>query len=661
MIDLFSIIEAGGTILWQAEFIPLPSRPLDALVRRVLLAERAAAAAFTVGPTTLRWALAARLGLVFVVAYPTRLPPAYKDALLTAVRDAFVRAYGDALAAPGADVDILDVSGFDAVFRRLHAEAEAAVAAGGPGGNGVAGGPAPYAGGKGAKKKRGKAARKKGGGGGLPSDGEQPPPPSTPAAAPVASKEEAAVADDGNAEEEEDPMARLARARAAFLRKRGGGGRPSAAAAATAAAAARGAAAAAAPRKREKKLRAGSRSAPTQADIDALDMSAGKDERRGGDADAEAVARVRQQFVDAAPNRAFDYLDEEEGDAGAGRPQAVVAAPGGGGTGWTGGVSMAATDAVAPQSAAAGVVSFFRGLAGVQQLTAAELAPALAAVRDALIAKNVTADIAERLCASVGASLDGVTMASMTTITATVRGALRDALTRLLTPRQSTDILADIAAKRAAGGGPFVIVYCGVNGVGKSTSLAKTAFYLQRHGLTVLLAACDTFRAGAVEQLRTHATCLGVTLYDRGYGRDAAGVASDAIRRAREAGTDVVLVDTAGRMQDNGPLMAALAKLVAVNDPDRVFFVGEALVGNDGVDQLTKFNAALADHQAGSGRVRLVDGVVLTKFDTVDDRVGAAVSMVYATGVPVVFVGVGQTYMDLRTMNTGALVKALLR
>lgn len=419
--------------------------------------------------------------------------------------------------------------------------------------------------------------------------------------------------------------------------------------------------AAAAPRKREKKLRAGSRSAPTQADIDALDMSAGKDERRGGDADAEAVARVRQQFVDAAPNRAFDYLDEEEGDAGAGRPQAVVAAPGGGGTGWTGGVSMAATDAVAPQSAAAGVVSFFRGLAGVQQLTAAELAPALAAVRDALIAKNVTADIAERLCASVGASLDGVTMASMTTITATVRGALRDALTRLLTPRQSTDILADIAAKRAAGGGPFVIVYCGVNGVGKSTSLAKTAFYLQRHGLTVLLAACDTFRAGAVEQLRTHATCLGVTLYDRGYGRDAAGVASDAIRRAREAGTDVVLVDTAGRMQDNGPLMAALAKLVAVNDPDRVFFVGEALVGNDGVDQLTKFNAALADHQAGSGRVRLVDGVVLTKFDTVDDRVGAAVSMVYATGVPVVFVGVGQTYMDLRTMNTGALVKALLR
>jgi len=322
---------------------------------------------------------------------------------------------------------------------------------------------------------------------------------------------------------------------------------------------------------------------------------------------------------------------------------------------------MTATDGAAAPSAAAGVVTFFRGLAGVQQLSAAELAPALASVRDALVAKNVTAAIAERLCDSVGASLDGVRMASMTTIAATVRGALRDALTRLLTPRQSTDILADIAAKRAAGGGPFVIVFCGVNGVGKSTSLAKTAYYLQRHGLSVLLAACDTFRAGAVEQLRTHARCLGVDLYDRGYGRDAAGVAADAIRRARDTHTDVVLVDTAGRMQDNGPLMAALAKLVATNHPDRVFFVGEALVGNDGVDQLTKFNAALADHQAGSGGVRLVDGIVLTKFDTIDDKVGAAVSMVYATGVPVVFVGVGQTYMDLRTMNTGALVKALLR
>lgn len=651
MIDLFSIIEAGGTILWQAEFIPLPSRPLDALVRRVLLAERAAAAAFTVGTTTLRWSLVARLGLVFVVAYPTRLPPAYKDALLSSVRDAFVDAYGATLAAPGADVDTLDVSDFDAVFRRLHAEVEVAVTAGGPGGNGLGGGVAPYAWGKGSKKKRGKAARKKGEGT-LTDDGEPPTPAPATAPAPVASK--GADTDGGDAEEE-DPMARLARARAAFLRKRAGGGRQSVAAAASAAAATP-------PRKREKKLRAGSRAAPTQADIDALDMSVDKDAsgRRVGDADVDAIARARQQFVDAAPNTAFDYLEEEEGEADPGRPRAVVA-PGGGGTGWTGGVSMAATDAAVAPSAAAGIASFFRGLAGVQQLTATELAPALASVRDALIAKNVTADIAERLCASVGASLDGVTMPSMTTITATVRGALRDALTRLLTPRQSTDILADIAAKRAAGGGPFVIVFCGVNGVGKSTSLAKTAFFLQRHGLSVLLAACDTFRAGAVEQLRTHATCLGVTLYDRGYGRDAAGVASDAIRRAREAGTDVVLVDTAGRMQDNGPLMAALAKLVAVNDPDRVFFVGEALVGNDGVDQLTKFNAALADHQAGSGHVRLVDGVVLTKFDTVDDRVGAAVSMVYATGVPVVFVGVGQTYMDLRTMNTGALVKALLR
>ncbi|OSX70522.1 hypothetical protein BU14_0733s0005 [Porphyra umbilicalis] len=221
MIDLFSIIEAGGTILWQSEFIPLPSRPLDALVRRVLLAERSASSSFTVGPTTLRWALANAYGLVFVVAYPTRLPPAYKDSLLAAAKEAFVGAYGPALGAPGADVDELDVSGFDEVFRRLHADAEAAVTVGG--GAPAKGAMAPYAGAGGGGKKRGKAGRKKRGGGLAGSDGEPPPPPPPPvAAAPTAAAK--GSADGGGGDEDEDPRARLERARAAFLRKRAGGG-----------------------------------------------------------------------------------------------------------------------------------------------------------------------------------------------------------------------------------------------------------------------------------------------------------------------------------------------------------------------------------------------------------------------------------------------------
>jgi signal recognition particle receptor subunit alpha len=127
----------------------------------------------------------------------------------------------------------------------------------------------------------------------------------------------------------------------------------------------------------------------------------------------------------------------------------------------------------------------------------------------------------------------------------------------------------------------------------------------------------------------------------------------------------VVLIDTAGRMQDNEPLMKALAKLIDVNDPDLVLFVGEALVGNDAVDQLVKFNRALSEHVHASttrtGQPHTVDGIVLTKFDTVDDKVGAAISMVYTTGQPIVFVGTGQTYTDLYRLNARAVANALLK
>lgn len=129
---------------------------------------------------------------------------------------------------------------------------------------------------------------------------------------------------------------------------------------------------------------------------------------------------------------------------------------------------------------------------------------------------------------------------------------------------------------------------------------------------------------------------------------------------ARNQGFDVVLVDTAGRMQDNAPLMTALAKLITVNTPDLVLFVGEALVGNEAVDQLVKFNRALADHSMAQ-TPRLIDGIVLTKFDTIDDKVGAAISMTYITSKPIVFVGTGQTYCDLRSLNAKAVVAALMK
>ena len=149
-------------------------------------------------------------------------------------------------------------------------------------------------------------------------------------------------------------------------------------------------------------------------------------------------------------------------------------------------------------------------------------------------------------------------------------------------------------------------------------------------------------------------------VYASGYNRDAATVAGEAIRLAKSDGTDVVLVDTSGRMQDNEPLMRSLAKLVANNKPDLVLFVGEALVGNEAVDQITKFNKALSDYSPE--RVpRLIDGIVLTKFDAIDDKMGAAVSLSHAVGQPVVFVGTGQSYPDLKKLNVKFVVKTLLK
>ncbi|KAJ8400369.1 hypothetical protein AAFF_G00397520 [Aldrovandia affinis] len=319
-----------------------------------------------------------------------------------------------------------------------------------------------------------------------------------------------------------------------------------------------------------------------------------------------------------------------------------------------------------------GMFGMLKGLVGSKSLSTEDMIPVLEKMKEHLIAKNVAADIASQLCESVAKKLEGRVMGTFTTVASTVKQALQDSLVQILQPKRRVDILRDVLEARSQRR-PFIITFCGVNGVGKSTNLAKISFWLIENGFSVLIAACDTFRAGAVEQLRTHERRLNslhppeqhggrpfVQLYEKGYGKDAAGIAMEAIAYARNQTFDVVLVDTAGRMQDNAPLMTALAKLIAVNMPDLVLFVGEALVGNEAVDQLVKFNQALADHSM-SDKPRLIDGIVLTKFDTIDDKVGAAISMTYITGQPIVFVGTGQTYNDLRSLNARAVVGALMK
>lgn len=298
-------------------------------------------------------------------------------------------------------------------------------------------------------------------------------------------------------------------------------------------------------------------------------------------------------------------------------------------------------------------------LTGGRVMTARDLEPVCKSLSEALIAKNVAGEVAVDVVASVARTCDGVRVAPGETIAEAVGDALKSAVSGILTPRSPIDVLSDIKAMRS-GSGPYVVVFCGVNGVGKSTTLSKIAYHIKDAGCSVMLAACDSFRSGAVEQLARHASALDIPLFSAGYDRDPVLIARDAIAQARATGVQVVLVDTAGRMQNNGPLMQQLAKMVAVNKPNLVLFVGEALVGNDGVDQLMAFDRALVDYAVDATAPRRIDGIVLTKFDTIDDKVGAALSMVYRTRIPIAFLGTGQKYQDLRKLNVGAVVKALL-
>jgi len=181
---------------------------------------------------------------------------------------------------------------------------------------------------------------------------------------------------------------------------------------------------------------------------------------------------------------------------------------------------------------------------------------------------------------------------------------------------------------------PVVIMFVGVNGSGKTLSIGKIATMLKKMGYSCVMAAGDTFRAGAIEQLSIHAENVGVKIIKHGPGSDPAAVAFDAIDHAKAKHKDVVLLDTAGRMQTNVNLMDEMAKIKRVAKPNLIIFVGDALSGNDAVDQAKRFNEIVG-----------IDGVVLTKVDT-DAKGGSALSVAYTIGKPLLFIGVGQGYED---------------
>jgi len=209
------------------------------------------------------------------------------------------------------------------------------------------------------------------------------------------------------------------------------------------------------------------------------------------------------------------------------------------------------------------------------------------------------------------------------------------------------DFDATVANALERGDAPVVVMLVGVNGTGKTTTAAKLAHRLQQSGHSVMAAAGDTFRAGAIQQLETHCERLGIRCVSSQRGGDSAAIARDAIASAKAKKIDVVLVDTAGRMQNKTNLMNELAKVRRVANPHLTLFVGDSLAGNDAVEQARMFQSLLK-----------FDGAVLTKLDT-DAKGGAGLSIAYATGRPIVFAGMGQGYEDLHPFNPEWLLEQL--
>lgn len=257
-----------------------------------------------------------------------------------------------------------------------------------------------------------------------------------------------------------------------------------------------------------------------------------------------------------------------------------------------------------------------------------------------LLESDVAIDVIEAINNNIREQLSGKRVKE--NISSVIENALKNAILNVL---QTNKIDFDKYIKDHEK--PVIIMFVGVNGTGKTTTIARLVHKLKKQGYSCVIAASDTFRAGAIEQLEIHAQNLGVRLIKHQHGSDPGAVAFDAIEHAKARKKDIVLIDTAGRMQTNINLMDEMKKIKRVTKPDMIIFVGDALTGNDAIDQAQKFNDAVS-----------LDAAILTKIDT-DAKGGAALSIAYAIGKPLLFIGVGQNYEDLVPFDAKSLVKRL--
>jgi fused signal recognition particle receptor len=271
----------------------------------------------------------------------------------------------------------------------------------------------------------------------------------------------------------------------------------------------------------------------------------------------------------------------------------------------------------------------------------------------AMIESDVSPEVVEKLNSSLAQNLEGTKIPRSADKEEFVLTEIKKAIHSCFASTKAIDLLQLVKAKLRKNTRdsfePFVILFLGINGTGKTTSVAKVANLLKKNGLSVVLACGDTHRAGAIEQLTEHATRLGIRAISQSYGSDPAAVAKDAELYAVAHRVDCVLIDTAGRMQTSKNLMEEMGKIVKVAKPDLKIFVGDSLAGNDALSQANEFKSYTD-----------FDATILTKADA-DVKGGAALSIAFVTQRPIIYVGTGQGYDDLVPFDFEKFVESLFQ
>lgn len=278
---------------------------------------------------------------------------------------------------------------------------------------------------------------------------------------------------------------------------------------------------------------------------------------------------------------------------------------------------------------------------GTKKIEEKDLKDVLWNLQLSLLESDVALETAEKICNDLKKNLIGKE-AKKKEIEKIVEATLKKSLREIL-DQKTIDIVAEAKKKS-----PYLVLFLGFNGSGKTTTIARLAYMLKNKGLSVNLAAADTWRAAAIHQLEKHAKSLGVPVVKHDYGADAAAVVFDAVKHARARGIDVILADTAGRSHTNKNLMDELKKICRVNKPDLKVLVVDSLTGNDAVEQAKAFEKTIG-----------VDAVILTKMD-VNEKGGAALSVAHTIRKPILYMGVGQELDDLKKFDPEKIIKSLL-